>query len=81
MLVPKINIQVSYKAWQGYIGLNVQEKVKTCSDRLEGWGKEITGDFSGRIRRYKAVLKRSRGGRDAELKKEYAEAKKNWFLY
>lgn len=31
-------------------GVNIQQKVRDCSVKLEQWGKEITGQFSNRIK-------------------------------
>ncbi|XP_074378269.1 uncharacterized protein LOC141719789 [Apium graveolens] len=54
---------------------NVQEKIKRCSNKLATWGKEITGNFDGRIKECKAELKRYRNGRDIVSKEKYDEAR------
>lgn len=56
-------------------GLNIQQKVTACSERLAVWGREVTGNFSGRIRKCKENLKRFRGGRDVQSIAQYKEAK------
>lgn len=34
--------------------------MKHCGEVLDNWGKEITGDFGGRIKKCKVELKRLR---------------------
>lgn len=47
-----------------------------CSEKLVVWGREVTKNFSGRIKRSKEILKRVRGGRDDQYTMQYKEAKK-----
>lgn len=47
--------------WQRDIEANILQKIKVCSQKLGVWGKEITGNFSGRIKNCKAVMKQYRG--------------------
>ncbi|XP_074342276.1 uncharacterized protein LOC141679766 [Apium graveolens] len=61
--------------WESNPLLNVQEKIKICGESLSIWGKEITGNFSGRIKECKKELKRFRGGKDAWTIGKYAEAR------
>ncbi|XP_074347517.1 uncharacterized protein LOC141686377 [Apium graveolens] len=48
--------------WSGEVDNNILQKIKICSQNLAVWGKEITGNFSGRIKACKAEMKQFRGG-------------------
>lgn len=50
--------------WRENEMADIQAKVKCCSDKLAIWGKEITGNFSDRIKECKVVLKRLRNKTD-----------------
>ncbi|XP_074323286.1 uncharacterized protein LOC141660221 [Apium graveolens] len=63
--------------WNGNVTLNIQQKIQACSDKLGARGKDITGDFFGRIKRCKSDMRRYHGGRDTDSKKRFAEAKKS----
>lgn len=54
----------------------ISQKIKICGQSLASWGKEITGNFSGRIKQCKVVMKQYRGGRDDSSKGKYREARK-----
>ncbi|XP_074353527.1 uncharacterized protein LOC141703748 [Apium graveolens] len=66
--------------WEGDSGLSIQQKVQLCGDKLALWGKEVTSNFSGRIRTLKEDLRRYRGKRDTEGLKRYNEASKKMAL-
>lgn len=55
---------------------NIFQKIKTCSHSLAIWGREITGNFSGRIKKCKEETKKLKGGRDGDSKDRYSEARK-----
>lgn len=50
--------------------------MKACSDRLSVWGKEITGNFSRRIKECKESLKQLRGNSDRGYVERYDAVKK-----
>lgn len=54
----------------------IQEKIKSCSEKLAVWGKEITGNFSGRIKACKEELVRYKAGRDDLSVQRYESAKR-----
>lgn len=60
--------------WEGSHGSSIQEKIKVCSVSLAQRGKEITGNFGGRIKECKDELKKYRGGRDVASVKKYETA-------
>ena len=66
--------------WEGDNVLSIQQKVQLCGDKLALWGKEVTSNFSGRIRTCKEDTKRYRGKRDVESLEKYNEARKNMVL-
>lgn len=68
--------QLVKDGWNGSNVASVQQKVKACSDRLSVWGKEITGNFSRRIKECKESLKQHRRGSDRESVERYDAAKK-----
>ncbi|XP_074336431.1 uncharacterized protein LOC141673577 [Apium graveolens] len=67
--------QLVRESWLHSQDNNIQEKIKMCSDNLAVWGKEITGNFSGRIKECKAELRRYKKGCDAVSKERYKIAK------
>ncbi|XP_074376795.1 uncharacterized protein LOC141718311 [Apium graveolens] len=67
--------QLVHEGWINSQGQGIQEKIKICSDKLTIWGKEITGNFAGRIKECKANLRRFKNGRDIGSRERYNEAK------
>ncbi|XP_074346913.1 uncharacterized protein LOC141685724 [Apium graveolens] len=63
------------EGWQSIDETDILQKIKSYSQSLSLWGKEITGNFSGRIRECKAILKQYRGGRDDNSKEKFKAAK------
>lgn len=61
--------------WSSDSEASVTQKIKTCSNSLAIWGKEITGSFGKRIKSCKAEMKQVRGGRDEDSKLRYRKAK------
>ncbi|XP_074336024.1 uncharacterized protein LOC141673190 [Apium graveolens] len=61
--------------WTSAEDSNILQKIKMCSQNLAIWGKEITGNFSGKIKACKAEMKQFRGRRDDMSMKRYREAK------
>lgn len=68
--------QLVKDGWEGDMRANIKYKVKACSERLAIWGKEITGNFSGRIKACKNEMKFYRSGRDENSQEKYKEARK-----
>lgn len=54
---------------------NILHKVQQCGEKLEIWGRELTGCFSKRIIECKTKMKQCRNGRDEQLILKYKEAK------
>lgn len=52
------------------------DKLSLCSDILSAWGKEITGNFKGRISKSKRILKALKGRRDSHSVQVVKEEKK-----
>lgn len=52
--------QLVLENWEEGSGENIQHKVKLCSEKLDQWGREVTGKFSSRIKSCKMELKRLR---------------------
>lgn len=68
--------QIIKDGWQGNQEATIQDKIKSCSEKLAVWGKEITGNFSGRIKACKEELARYKAGRDDLSVEGYENAKK-----
>lgn len=54
--------------------------MKHCGEVLAVWGKEITGNFGGRIKKCKAELKRFRNKKGTYSRDRYKEVKKDMFI-
>lgn len=74
MLGPMCEVLIQ-DAWNSNSEALVIQKNKSCSQCLARWGKEITGNFNTRIKRYKMEMKQFRGGKDARSKERYREAR------
>ena len=53
------------------------DKLSLCSEVLSAWGKEVTGNFKGRINRSKKVIKALKGRRDDRSVKVLQEEKRS----
>lgn len=60
--------------------IDIQSKVALCGEKLQVWGKEITGNFAVRIKECKAKLKQLRGMDDDISVVRNNEAKKKLSL-
>ncbi|XP_074356478.1 uncharacterized protein LOC141696197 [Apium graveolens] len=74
MMEPMCEIIVN-DGWLRDIEASVLQKIKTCSGSLTTWGREITGNFGGRIKQCKADMKLYRGGRDENSTEKYRMAR------
>lgn len=52
--------QIVEDVWSSNNG-TMYEKLSMCAEMLSAWGKEITGNFKGRIHRSKQILKALKG--------------------
>ncbi|KAK1368648.1 hypothetical protein POM88_034740 [Heracleum sosnowskyi] len=52
------------------------DKLSRCTEVLSAWGKEITGNFKGRINRSKKILQALKGRRDSKSTRTIQEEKK-----
>ncbi|XP_074347311.1 uncharacterized protein LOC141686156 [Apium graveolens] len=68
--------QIIKDGWYGGQEVAVQEKIRRCSEKLMVWGREITGNFSGRIKECKKELERYKAGRDEVSIERYKDAKR-----
>lgn len=62
--------------WKGDREVTIQEKIKSCSEKLAVWGKEITGNFSGWIKACKVELTRYMEGKDDLSVERYENARR-----
>lgn len=69
--------QIVKENWADLGSDPLYEKIKCCSTALAEWGKEITGNFKGRIAECNRVLKRLKGRRDegSVMRTKEAESK------
>lgn len=67
--------QIVRDGWTGNGNVDIQQKVQICSEMLAVWGKEITRNFSGRIKECKGELKKFRSSKDEDSKAKYKAAK------
>lgn len=49
--------QGSENVWESNIEGDILGKIKQCGERLDVWGREVTGSFSKRIKECKVQLK------------------------
>lgn len=68
--------QIIKYGWQGDQEVTIQEKIKSCSEKLAVWGKEITSNFSGWIKAFKVELARYKEGRDDLSVERYENARR-----
>lgn len=61
--------------WNIVSSNSVQEKLDRCKTALDGWGRNITGDFRSRIKSCKVLLKSLQNRRDVVSINRYKEAK------
>lgn len=66
--------------WKEDEGIDIQGKVKACSDILAVWGKDITCNFSKAIKECKRKLKTLRNKKDDQSLQEFFEVKKRLHL-
>lgn len=72
--------QIVKDGWEGGEGLSIQQKVKVCSEKLWIWGREVTGNFSNRIKQCRKEMRYYKGKRDVVSQEKYNEAKKSMTL-
>ncbi|XP_074352813.1 uncharacterized protein LOC141691964 [Apium graveolens] len=68
--------QIVKDNWEGSRDLYIMQKIKQCGERLDLWGKDVTGSFSTRIKKCKVELKQLRNKRDTQSLQRYNEVKK-----
>lgn len=66
--------------WEGNKSMNIQQKIKICSEKLELWGREVTGKFGCYIKACKAQLHLLRNKGDSAALERFREVKKNCSL-
>ncbi|XP_074327612.1 uncharacterized protein LOC141665526 [Apium graveolens] len=66
--------------WKEDGEIDIQSKVKACSEVLVVWGKEITGNFGKVIKECKRQLKKLRNKDDDQPIQEFLEVKKKLHL-
>lgn len=71
--------QLVEESWGPESSEDIQIKIKTCGEKLQQWGKEITSRFGDRIKNCKKEMKRLRKCRDALSVKEFNDAKADLF--
>lgn len=79
-LLEPICEQIVKDTWCGGAESDVQTKVDMCGERLQVWGKEITGDFAAQIKECKIQLKQLRGMNDESSVARYNEVKRKLSL-
>lgn len=72
--------QLVWDSWEEGEGEGIQHKVKLCSEKLDQWGREVTGKFSCRIKSCKLELRKLRRKKDVDSIEKYKETKKKLFL-
>lgn len=72
--------QIIKNCWKEENNGGVTQKIRSCADSLEVWGREITSWFSKRIKDCKTKLKRLRNKQDAQSTVQYDEARKQLYL-
>ncbi|XP_060969488.1 uncharacterized protein LOC133036771 [Cannabis sativa] len=72
-------LEIIRDCWQLAREANFSEKLLLCADKLSVWGKEVTGNFKVKIRRYKSELKNLKSKRDSDSVQRYSEVKKELF--
>ncbi|XP_074337161.1 uncharacterized protein LOC141674332 [Apium graveolens] len=60
MMEPMCEILVQ-DGWYSDSGASIFQKLKCCSKKLAIWGREVTGNFSGRIKSCKVAMQQYRG--------------------
>ncbi|KAL8090281.1 hypothetical protein AgCh_039666 [Apium graveolens] len=59
-LIKPMCFQLVEDSWEENAGEDIRRKVLHCCQKLEVWGKEVTGNFSGRVKECKVELKKLR---------------------
>lgn len=72
--------QIVKDSWEYSSHGNILQKIQQCGERLEIWGKDVTGNFGQRIKSCKMELKQLRNKRDTQSVLMYNEVKKQLFL-
>lgn len=62
--------------WNTRNSNSIQEKLVRCQGVLDEWGRNITGNFQGRINSCKLMLKKLKNRRDASSVSRYLEGKR-----
>lgn len=62
------------------MGPDVQHKVKVCSHMLSIWGREVTGNFSNRIKECKMEMKYFHSKWDSQSQIKFKETKKRLYM-
>uniref|UniRef100_A0A803PMN5 RNase H type-1 domain-containing protein n=1 Tax=Cannabis sativa TaxID=3483 RepID=A0A803PMN5_CANSA len=71
--------QIVQSCWEEITSGGIMNKLELCASTLDQWGKEITGNFKGRIKLCKDQLRLLKGNRDSASLQLYDEAKKELF--
>lgn len=69
-------MQLVKDRWEGNNSVDILQKVQQCGEKLEIWGKEITRNFSRRIKACKAEIRILRNRRDDQATARFKEVKK-----
>lgn len=75
-LTESLCYQIVKDNWEGSKDLDIMQKIKQCGKRLDLWGKDVTCNFSTRIKKCKVELKQLRNRRDTQSLQRYNEVKK-----
>ncbi|XP_074377107.1 uncharacterized protein LOC141718627 [Apium graveolens] len=79
-LTEPLCMQIVKDNWEVNEDSSIVYKVQQCGEKLEVWGREVTGCFSKRIKECKMQLKQYRNGRDVQSLQRYKEAQQQLHL-
>ncbi|KAL8091605.1 hypothetical protein AgCh_034018 [Apium graveolens] len=79
-LTEPLCMQIVKDNWEVNEDSSIVYKVQQCGEKLEVWGREVTGCFSKRIKECKMQLKQYRNGRDVQSLQKYKEAQQQLHL-
>lgn len=72
--------QIVKDSWELNSSDHIMQRIQQCGERLESWGKNLTRDFSKRIKNCKIELQQLRNRRDEQSVLRYKEVKHQLFL-
>uniref|UniRef100_A0A803NM17 peptidylprolyl isomerase n=1 Tax=Cannabis sativa TaxID=3483 RepID=A0A803NM17_CANSA len=71
--------EVVRSSWEVMSGSGLVDKIQSCGEALEAWGKEFTGNFKDRISQCKMVIRRLKKRRDEDSVKLHKEKQEELF--